>query len=153
MTLLVRAGLASREAALSVVNELEPEFSTGAGMRGWLASNVVGELSMRENWPSRSTAILWRRFRDEVLSNRERAWRNSSASFDIFEVYDRALPDCGLVRLEQDDVNGGTWLTGSDFRKVGWLEEAIDVLPRAVTYAELDLRETRAHVRRIGPDI
>ena len=61
MTLLVRGGLASREAAHAVVRELDPEFFDGTGMRLWLASDVVEDLSSRDDWPSESTAWLWRR--------------------------------------------------------------------------------------------
>ena len=152
MTLLVRGGFASREAARKVVDELKPEFFTSSSMRQWLASKIVAELSLREDWPSSSTVSLWRRFRYEVLSGRERAWQKSSESFDISEMYSPTPPDCALVRVEPDLDGGATWLVGPDFRTVGRLEEAIDVQPNSVTYAELDLGQKKAHVRRIGPD-
>ena len=49
MTLLVRGGLASREAAQIVVNELEPKFVDGNRMRRWLANRIVADLSRRED--------------------------------------------------------------------------------------------------------
>ena len=86
MTLLVRGGLASRQAAKIAVKELDPEFSDGSGMRRWLASRRVAELSEQEDWPSASTGALWRRFRVEALSERERAWRCYSENFDISQI-------------------------------------------------------------------
>ena len=50
MTLPVRAGLPSREAAYRVIDELRPDFFDGGGMRDWLTSAVVAELSAHENW-------------------------------------------------------------------------------------------------------
>ena len=152
MTLLVRGGLASREAAQVVVNELDPEFFDGTGMRRWLASRIVAELSEQEDWPSTSTGALWRRFRGEALRNRERAWRSYSESFEISVLDDAESWDGALVRLEPDLEDGGTWLTGPDFRKIGWLEESIEVEPDSVVYAEIDSDKSEAHVRRIGPD-
>ncbi len=151
MTLLVRGGLTSREAALAVVRELDPEFFDGSGMRQWLASNVVAGLSLREDWPSESTARLWHRFRAEALSDRERAWHKSTEGFQISELYHQAVQDRALVRIEPNPDEGGTLLAGPDLRRVGWLNEVIEELPSSVTYAEIDLREGEALVHRIGP--
>ena len=152
MTLLVRGGLASREAAQTVVNELDPVFLNGNGMRRWLASDIVEDLSMEADWPSESTASLWRRFRSEALSNRERAWHKSRESFEISERFDPALQDGDIVRVEPDIAEGGTWLTAPDFQRVGWLNEVVEDLPGSVTYAEVDLRESEAIVHRVGPE-
>ncbi|MDE0330241.1 MAG: DEAD/DEAH box helicase [Nitrospinae bacterium] len=153
MTLLVRGGLTSRKAAQKVVNELEPVFIDSNEMRQWLASDIVTDLSLRQDWPSRSTASLWRRFRDQVLGDKEQTWRRSSESFDISEMYDHPLPKRALVRVESDVASGTTLLAGADFRAVGRLDEVIDVLPNSVAYAELDSDKDKVHVRLIGPDI
>ncbi|MCY4320539.1 MAG: DEAD/DEAH box helicase [Alphaproteobacteria bacterium] len=107
MTLLVRGGLASREAAQAVVKELDPEFFDGRGMRRWLASDVVASLSLCEDWPSESTAWLWHRFRSEALSNKERAWHKSTEGFQISEIHYPAVQDRALVRVEPDPDGGG----------------------------------------------
>ncbi|MYA27812.1 MAG: DEAD/DEAH box helicase [Nitrospira sp. SB0666_bin_27] len=153
MTLLIRGGLASREAAQTVVNALEPEFLDGSGMRLWLSSRIVAEWSEREDWPTASTRVLWRRFRGEALRNKERAWRSYSENFEISELDDAELRDGALVRLEPDLEGGGTWLRGPDFRKIGRLEESIEARPDSVVYAEVYPGARVARVRRIGPDI
>lgn len=152
MTLLVRGGLASRDAAQKVVNDLDPAILDRSDMRQWLSSTLVAELSEREDWPSRATARLWRRFRDGVMSGRLRVWRRSSERFAVAEVHDDSAQDSGLARLEADDIRGGTWLTGPDFRRVAWLDEAVDVGSRSVVYAELDGKNQTAWVHRIGPE-
>ena len=152
MTLLVRGSLGSREAAQKVVNELDPEFFNGGGMRRWLASDEVEELSLGENWPSESAVSLWRRFRREALSNKEREWRRTMESFEISQRHDPALRAGDLVRVEPDLDEGGTWLTAPDFRKVGWMDEVVEDLPGSMTYAEIDVTEREATVYRIGPE-
>ena len=151
MALLVRGGLASRKAAQHVVRELDPPFHSSSDMRYWLAGQDVARLSQQEDWPSPSTAPLWRRFREEVLSGKERAWEISSATTDLSEVHDDALHDGALVRLEPDLAGGGTWLTGADFRRAGRVTETLEVSPHSVTYAEVDLAERKARIQRIGP--
>ena len=153
MALLVRGGLASREAARMVINEHNPDFLKGNEMRQWLMSDTIDDLSLREDWPSESTAFLWRRFRNEALSDKEHAWRVSSESFNIAELRDTAVTDRALLRVEDDADGGPTWLATPDFRIVGRLDTAIDVASNSVTYAELDLDGDEAHIWQIGPDI
>ena len=152
MTLLVRSGLASRAAAQAVVNKLNPNFFNDIELRQWLGSEIMDYYSFLPNWPTKSTESLWRRFRSEALSNSERAWVKSSESYDMSMMYDHAIPDGSLVRVGRDPDNFGTWLMGADFKRVGWLFEVIEDSPNSVTYAKLDLRESKAHVLRIGPE-
>ncbi|MXY69900.1 MAG: DEAD/DEAH box helicase [Acidobacteriia bacterium] len=151
MALLVRGGLASREAAQIVVTELEPEFVEGCSMRRWLANGIVADLSKREDWPSVETVSVWRRFRNEALSKKQRVWRTYTESFNISEMYDQSVRDRAVVRLAPDLTNNVTWILGADFRTLGRVDEAIEIQPGSVAYAEVNLREGRAHVRRIGP--
>ena len=152
MTLLVRAGLASRCAARSIVNELDPHFLDGKSMRRWLSSNVVAKLSLQDDWPSETTVFLWRRFRNEILSDANKTWSDVSESFNLAEINDVALPDHALVRVEPDSNGKEAWLKTPDFQAVGRLDVAITDVPNTVTYAELDLDSGKAHIRRIGPD-
>lgn len=151
MTLLVRGGLASREAAQIVVNELDPDFLNGSGMRQWLASDAAASLSLREDWPSKTTVILWRRFRDEALSGKDRVWRNSSESFRFTGIRDFQYSDHTLLRVEPDNAGGKARLATPEFQIVGKINAEIDLLSDSVTFAELDLAVGKAHIRRIGP--
>ena len=153
MTLLVRAGLVSREAAQIVVDELGPDFLDGSAMRWWLASDAVAGLSLREDWPSTATAWIWKRFRNETLSNRERAWARSTESLEIAEIHDPAVQDRALVRVEPDPAEGGTWLVDPTMRRVGWLNEVVKSVPESVVYAELNLIENKALLHRVGPEM
>ena len=151
MTLLVRGGLASREAARIVVSEHNPDFLDGTGMYQWIAGDAVADLSLRDDWPSKSTVFLWRRFRNEVLAGREQIWRKSSESSIIAQMYAPELPGGTLLRVEAGTDDDWARLVTPDFRIVGRLDTAIDVMPDSVMYAELDLDVDKAHIHRIGP--
>ena len=153
MALLVRGGLASREAARIVINRHNPDFRDGSGMRRWLESDTVSDLSLQKDWPSASTSLLWRRFRDEALSGEKRTWRVSSEFVKIAELSDATVTDGALLRVESDAERGLTWLVAPDFRVIGQLDTVIDIDSNSVIYAKLNLRDRKACIQRIGPDI
>lgn len=153
MALLVRGGLASREAARIIVSRHSPDFLDGSEMRRWLESEAISGLTSQEDWPSVSTSQLWRRFRNEALSGRKRAWRIASNIVNISELGDAAVEDGDLLRVEPDPEGGPTRLMTPDFRIVGRLDTVIDIDSESVFYAKLNLRDHKACIHRIGPDV
>lgn len=99
MSMLVRAGLASRIAAKTVVDETEPVFVDRAEMRAWLKSEAIAELSAQPDWPSADTSSLWRRFRDDFLEGRDRSWTIRKNSVNV--PLDK-LPVGGVFRVVPD---------------------------------------------------
>ena len=152
MSLLVRSGLASRQAARDVVNNLDPNFFDGSDMRQWLASKTVEELSLQDNWPSESTVTLWRRFRDDILSDKDKVWCDVSNRVNFTEMNGGIPSDSTMLRVEHDMDGEDIWLTTPDFRIVGRLDAPIDVIPSSVTYAKLDSDTEKVLIRRIGPN-
>lgn len=151
MSLLVRAGLASRQAAHTVVSQLDLAFFDGIGMRDWLASDEVAALSVAADWPTEPTAPLWRRFRADILRGKDQAWRDGTEVVEITEIYDGAGADRTLARVEPDASGGTPWLETPDFRAIGRLGSLVGDSHKAVIYAELDLGAGEARIRRIGP--
>lgn len=152
MALLARGGLASRDAAHIVVEQCDPVFLDAREMREWLESEDVAYLTSQENWPSESTALLWRRFRKEALISMERTWHISSKSYNVAEFNDAVVNGQTLFCVEVDANGGPTLLVTPDFRIAGRLDTAIDIDPESVIYAELDLDNRNAHINRIGPN-
>ncbi|WP_368911890.1 hypothetical protein [Taklimakanibacter deserti] len=58
MSLLIRAGLPSRRAAMAAVESTKPAFVTPAEMRAWLESNEITALTDAGIWPTPDTAAL-----------------------------------------------------------------------------------------------
>jgi hypothetical protein len=52
MSMLVRAGLPSRRAAMAAVQLGDADFLDGAGMREWLESEAIIVLTDAGNWPT-----------------------------------------------------------------------------------------------------
>ncbi len=75
MAMLVRAGLSSRIAAKAIVNDQNPSFVNYSGMIDWLNSDEIAALSDDENWPTTSTAEIWRQFRSQMLAPTIKKWK------------------------------------------------------------------------------
>lgn len=127
MAMLIRAGLPSRTAAMTAINETKPVFVTPAEMRAWLESDEITVFTDLGDWPTPETAALWARFRTEALSGGIQKWS--------VERYKRLLdvaaaPPAGLYRIVTDRGDGRTWLTTPDYRHVAaFTKRAMDPKP------------------------
>ena len=74
MSMLIRAGLPSRRAAIAAIERTNPAFFTPAEMRAWLKSDKITASTDAGDWPTPDTAALWARFRTEALSAGSQKW-------------------------------------------------------------------------------
>lgn len=127
MSMLIRAGLPSRRAAMAAIKDAEPAFVTPAEMRTWLESDEITAYTDAGDWPTPDTAALWARFRTEALSGGIQKWS--------VEHYKRLLdtataPPAGLYRIVTDDGDGRTWMATPDYQRVAaFKKSALDPKP------------------------
>ncbi len=128
MSMLIRAGLPSRRAAMAAIETTNPVFVTPAEMRAWLESDEITAYTDAGDWPTPDTAALWARFRTEALSGGIQKWS--------VERYKRLLDIprpprlAGLYRIITDEGDGRTWLATPDYRRVAAFKKpAVDPKP------------------------
>lgn len=127
MSMLIRAGLPSRRAAMAAIEDAEPAFVTPAEMRAWLESDEITAYTDAGDWPTPDTAALWARFRTEALSGGIQKWS--------VEHYKRLLdtataPPAGVYRIVTDDGDGRTWMATPDYQRVAaFKKSALDPKP------------------------
>ncbi|WP_375055632.1 DEAD/DEAH box helicase [Zobellella sp. DQSA1] len=127
MSMLIRAGLPSRRAAMAAIEDTNPVFVTPAEMRAWLESDEITAYTDAGDWPTPETAALWARFRTEALSGGIQKWS--------IEHYKRLLdsadsPPAGLYRIVTDEGDGRTWLATPEYQRVAAFKNpAIDPKP------------------------
>jgi hypothetical protein len=116
MSMLIRAGLPSRRAAMAAIEDAKPVFVTPAEMRAWLESDEITAHTDAGDWPTPDTAALWARFRTEALSGGIQKWsvEHYKRLLDI-----AAAPPAGLYRIVTDEGDGRTWLAGRSVQEVG----------------------------------
>lgn len=111
MAMLVRSGLPSRDAAKTVVDQLDPFFLDRSELKSWLKSEAVIEQSKQPDWPSAATASLWATFMDTYATQTSQAW---SKQVQVIDLTAPAEFD-GLFRIEET-ADGQTRAYTPDYR-------------------------------------
>jgi hypothetical protein len=129
MSMLIRAGLPSRRAAIAAIQTTNPVFVTPAEMRAWLESDEITAFTDAGDWPTPDTAALWARFRTEALSGGVQKWSIERYK-RLLDVPVRSAPPGGLYRIITDEGDGRTWLSTPDYRRVvAFKKPAVDPKP------------------------
>lgn len=129
MSMLIRAGLPSRRAAIAAIQTTNPVFVTPAEMRAWLESDEITAFTDAGDWPTPDTAALWARFRTEALSGGIQKWSIERYK-RLLDVPAHSAPPAGLYRVITDDGDGRTWLATPDYRRVvPFKKPAVDPKP------------------------
>jgi hypothetical protein len=150
MSLLIRAGLLSRTAAIVAVNELNPIFTDSREMAEWLGSNEVTALTDTGLWPTPATAEIWTAFRNDALSGGIEKWRSSSWRHELTTVEELSLfGDERVCRAEQD-AQGYVWIKTPDFRPLLRLPYRCSNPQPSLLHAEFSLVTAQVHIHRIG---
>lgn len=147
MAMLIRAGLPSRRAAMTAIENTEPVFVTLAGMRAWLESDEITAYTDAGDWPTPDTAALWARFRTEALSGGIQKWsvERYKRLLDI-----EAAPPAGLYRIVTDEGDGRTWLATPDYQRVAAFKKpAVDPKPSLFS-GRLSGKTSRVEALRVG---
>ncbi|MDA7418076.1 DEAD/DEAH box helicase [Xenophilus arseniciresistens] len=151
MSMLIRAGLPSRRAAMAAIRTTGADFFTIAGMREWLASEEIEDLTNAEGFPTPETAVLWQRFRDEMLSGAQQKWSVGSGTRALsLRAADKA-PAAGIYRIEIDAPHGEAWLTSPDFRRVAKFKTRVQGTWHGLLAARLKDGQRSAQIERFGP--
>lgn len=147
MSMLVRAGLPSRRAAIAAVQLGGADFLDGAGMREWLESDAIIAFTDAGDWPTPETAALWKRFRDETLSAAIQRWHRVGA--------DRGLVDPvavapGLYRVERDEAADENWLTTPDYQRLARIAGSVRMTRPSLMTARVTEGVGDLHIERLG---
>lgn len=130
MSMLVRAGLPSRMAAMAAVADAQPNFATPQQLRAWLASDEVERLTIDGNWPTAETAALWQRFRSHTLGESIQTWTIEEWRRALDVPQGAAALPAGIYRVEVDEDEDVTWLVTPDYQRLARFKRPIrDIAP------------------------
>lgn len=153
MSMLIRAGLPSRRAAIAAIRTTGAVFVTVSGMREWLASEEIAGLTDRGGFPTPDTAVLWQRFRDAMLSSAQKKWSVGRGTRALAISADAESPPQGTYRVEFDAHDGDAWLTTPDYRRVAKFRTRAQGSRRGLFAARLKEGQFSAEVERFGPGV
>lgn len=147
MSMLVRAGLPSRVAAMAAIIKSPHFFTTPAEMRAWLASDDVETLTAEGDWPTVETAALWQRFRLGMLAESAQTWTISTWAQKLEWPNIKDVPH-GLYRMES---RLATWLVTPDYQQVARFEMQIRDIDPGLWVGRLEEGRAVVDTIRIGP--
>ena len=153
MSMLIRAGLPSRRAAMAAIRTTGTVFVTVSGMREWLASEEIADLTNAGGFPTPETAWLWKRFRDEMLSGVQQKWSVGSGARALSIGAGEKAPAAGTYRIEIDASDGEAWLTTPDYRRVAKFKTRVQGTWRGLLAARLKDGQRSAQIERFGPGV
>ncbi|MFC7409942.1 DEAD/DEAH box helicase [Hydrogenophaga atypica] len=151
MSMLIRAGLPSRRAAMAAIRATGAVFVTVSGMREWLASEEMADLTNAGGFPTPETALLWQCFRDEMLSGVQQKWSVGSGARALSLGAADKAPAAGIYRIEIDGPDGDAWLTTPDYRRVAKFKTRVQGTWRGLLTARLKEGQRSAQIERFGP--
>lgn len=153
MSMLIRAGLPSRRAAMAAIRITGAVFVTVSGMREWLASDEIADLTNAGGFPTPETALLWQRFRDEMLSGVQQKWSVGKGARALSIGAGEKTPAAGTYRIEIDSSDGEAWLTTPDYRRVAKFKTRVQGMWRGLLAARLKDGQRLAQIERFGPGV
>lgn len=151
MSLLIRAGLPSRRAAMAAVHQGDASFVDLAGMRQWIRSDKITELTETGEWPTQETADVWTTFRNDMLRASTQTWLVSCDSKGLDLDGCIKPPPSGLYRIDIDKRTDKVWLCTPDHQPVVPLRSRLRESKDGLYAAEISNGDDEAQIRRIGP--
>ena len=150
MSMLIRAGLPSRRAAIIAIKSAKPVFVTTDDMRTWLESGDVADATASGDWPTLDTAAQWARFRAEALRDDIQKWSVERKRRRL-DVSSESAPPAGLYRIVGDKGDGRTWLMTADYRRIAPFKKPVIGLSPGLVSGRCQGGECLVDVLRVGP--
>ena len=121
---LLRAGLSSREAAAAAVEATSATFTDRDGMRDWLNSESVQELSDEKDWPTQRSRQAWLQFYEGEWKGTRRKWKREKQSIRV-KWESNAAPAAGTSVAVEPSVGAYGGVMTPDFQPLGLLRAAM----------------------------
>jgi hypothetical protein len=155
MSMLIRAGLPSRLAAIAAIRKMNAVFVTVSYLREWLASEEIAALTDGGHFPTPETSVLWRRFRDDLLSVTQQKWSVGRAmrAFSVGVDGEKLSEGTYRIEFEFDAAPGDAWLTTPDCRRVAKLNTLAQSSCCGLLTARVKKGSSEAQVERFGPGL
>ncbi|MBJ2067631.1 DEAD/DEAH box helicase [Serratia odorifera] len=144
MAMLVRAGLPSRVAAKTAVEQLAPCFTNRTEMKTWLRSGEVAGFDHVPGWPTLETHAIWQQFRHDVVSSVDGRW--ASQEWTMQWATDSTVP----LRIEVDPQDGQVSIATPDFSQLTTIRQRLQAELPSLLEVESLQSGTSVTIRRIG---
>lgn len=146
---LVRAGLSSREAAAGAVEATGAAFTDRDGMREWLHSGMLQELSGQKDWPTERSRQAWLQFYEGERKADRDTWRRENQTIRV-EWSSGEAPAPGTSVIVEPSVGTRGGVMTPDFQPLGLLRAELRRPRRDIVSADVD-GDGNVQVEFFGP--
>lgn len=148
VSVLISAGLYVRSAAISAVAKSGANFEDKNGLRDWLESKYIRNVTHNPIWPTSDTHEAWKAFVDDIRAEKDPVWKKIEYIEDINWTVDdpyHAMP------LQLYDSDGVTLVLSSIGEVVGRLRKAANPRRRGRTVVDGCTCDNRLTIFYFGP--
>lgn len=146
---LVRAGMSSREAAAAAVEATWATFTDRDGMREWLDSDLVQELSGEKDWPTERSRQAWLQFYEGEHKADRSKWKREKQTIRVKWTCG-AAPAHGTSVIVEPSVGDHGRVMTPDLQLLGLLKTQMRRARADVVGAQVDT-DGRVEVEFFGP--
>lgn len=147
-SVLISAGLYVRSAAISAVVNSDADFEDESGLRDWLESKYIREVTHNPSWPTSDTHEVWKAFINDIRTKKEPVWEKTKYIEDVSWSADDPYREMPL-QLYDDD--GATLVLSDIGEVVGRLKRAANPRRRGRTVVDGCTCDNRLTIFYFGP--
>ncbi len=148
---LLRAGLASREAAYRAVESVGATFGSLDEMNDWLASEKVQQLNLESDWPTAQSRYAWLKFVHNNQNMDRKRWHRVTQVLTADWADNVPSADAYLVIEPHPDRDGGMILA-PDLVNLGNFRESLRNNRSYIVRARIGSNANQVLVEYFGPE-
>lgn len=152
MAMLVKAGLASRQAAVFAMRDFDPCTLDYSALRNWLDLPQVRSLRHSQDWPSSTSSRLWQQFCDDIGQTGDAAWQCWEDTISLQECELLGSPsETEDYRVEFERESARACIYTPDYKIVARADITRERWITGLLSARFDARTGRFVVSGVGP--
>jgi len=149
---LMQSGFAYRAAAINAVTSTGATFTDSAGLKAWLATDQVQQLTASGVWPSEETGEAWLDYLDRMEKKKIKVWKEwgftGTAIWDV-----ESVPEAGTYIKLVVENDGANLLFSSGFEPLGRLKERFPPDLEGLLISRVDEDTSKVNFTYYGPEI
>ena len=149
--ILMQAGFSSRLAAIKAVTETAAEFTTARELAAWLRSDLILELSERDDWPTSESQSLWKSFVSQYTPPEKTIWTVKHATRFARWRNNIDVPSPGSP-IKVWNVTDDTLLLAPTHEILGYLDEPIPQDWSGLLVARIGTQANSVALTYYGPE-
>ena len=146
--ILIQAGFSSRLAAIKAVTDTGATFDTSQGLRLWLNSEDVAQLSTRADWPTPETRTMWAEFVQGFEPQESRIWASRTYVGKVTWLHTPPPPG---TPLQIHEWAGKVKVLAVDGAPLGTLENSINIDRKGLLRVEVAEDVSQTNITYLGP--